>query len=320
MRKWRRTYRRSKNSWVMWMSSEERSARRGGKPGTPAPVGGPSTAGEERIVPMRLQRFLARAGVASRRGSENLMTAGRVMVNGKVVTELGSKVNPACDHVFVDGMEVRLFKKPTYLMLNKPAGYLTTMKDPHGRPCVARLVPTRRYPGLFPVGRLDRDTTGILLFTTDGNAAQELLHPSKHVAKHYVALVDGIPKPKELERLRTGVMLDDGLAQPARVEVIGPDDALFARVADEGTLGNATVVGLTIREGRKHQVKRMMAAVGHKVLRLHRDAFGPLSLSDCEEGKWRMLTDDEVAAIERIADGTAVPIIPADAPPLAKKG
>lgn len=257
----------------------------------------------ERMVPMRLQRFLARAGVASRRGSENLMTAGRVMVNGCVVTELGSKVDPTRDHVTVDGREVRLFQKPSYLMLNKPAGFLTTMKDPHGRPCVASLVPTRRFPGLFPVGRLDRDTTGILLFTTNGNTAQELLHPSKHVSKHYVALVDGVPKPRELELLRRGVMLDDGPAQPAQVEVIGPGDELFARVAHEGDLGNATVVGLTIHEGRKHQVKRMMAAVGHKVLRLHRDTFGPLSLSNCKEGKWRMLTESEVAAIESVKRG-----------------
>jgi 23S rRNA pseudouridine2605 synthase len=261
---------------------------------------------DERIVPMRLQRFLARAGVASRRGSENLMTAGRVRVNGVVVTELGSKVDPAVDHVTVDGREVRLAQRPTYLMLNKPAGYLTTMSDPHGRPCVASLVPTQRHPGLFPVGRLDRDTTGLLLFTTNGDAAQQMLHPSKHVTKHYVALVDGVPKPRELERLRKGVMLDDGRAQPAEVEVLGPDDALFATVARDTSLGDASVVGLTIREGRKHQVKRMFAAVGHKVLRLHRDSFGPLALSGCEEGSWRMLSVDEVAAIERIVAGGLV--------------
>lgn len=262
------------------------------------------TAPEERVVPMRLQRFLARAGVASRRGSENLMTAGRVRVNGVVVTELGSKVDPAVDHVTVDGREVRLAQKPAYIMLNKPAGYLTTMSDPHGRACVASLVPVQRYPGLFPVGRLDRDTTGILLFTTNGDAAQQMLHPSKHVTKHYVALVDGMPKPRELERLRRGVMLDDGPAQPAQVKILGPDDALFASVARDTSLGDACVVGLTIREGRKHQVKRMFAAVGHKVLRLHRDSFGPLVLSGCDEGSWRMLTPDEVTDIERLAART----------------
>lgn len=252
----------------------------------------------ERIVPMRVQRFLARAGVASRRGSENLMTAGRVRVNGVVVRELGSKVDPRVDHVSVDGREVRLAERPAYLVLNKPAGYLTTMSDPHGRPCVASLVPTRRYPGLFPVGRLDYDTTGILLFTTNGDVAQELLHPSRHVSKHYVALVEGVPKPAELKRLRQGIMLDDGRAQPARVEVLGPNDALFCTVAPEGARGDTSVVGITLQEGRKHQVKRMLAAVGHKVLRLHRDSFGPLKLQGCEEGRWRMLTEEEICQIE----------------------
>ena len=146
----------------------------------------------EAIVPMRLQKFLARAGAASRRGSENLMTAGRVRVNGEVVTELGSKVDPLCDVVEVDGVVVRLFDSSVTIMLNKPAGYLTTMSDPHGRPCVASLVPTDRFPGLFPVGRLDMDTTGLLLFSTDGELGNSLLHPRYHVDKTYHARVAGI--------------------------------------------------------------------------------------------------------------------------------
>lgn len=254
---------------------------------------------EERIVPMRLQRFLARAGVASRRGSENLMTAGRVRVNGVVVTELGSKVDPERDEVTVDGRPVRM-SGPTYLMLNKPAGYLTTMSDPQGRPCVESLVPCDQYPGLFPVGRLDRDTTGLLLFTTDGNAAQELLHPSRHVTKHYVALVEGIPNAGELGVIARGVMLDDGPAQPAKAHVIDPGDPLYKTVAPNGARGGTSVVGIFIKEGRKHQVKRMLAAVGHKVLRLHRDAFGPLKLEGCAEGSWRALTKDEVLAIREV--------------------
>lgn len=255
---------------------------------------------DERVVPMRLQRYLARAGVASRRGSENLMTAGRVRVNGRVTTELGSKVDPLVDEVMVDGVLVQMANRPVYLVLNKPAGYLTTMKDPRGRPCVAQLVPRRRYPGLFPVGRLDRDTTGVLLFTTNGKAAQELLHPSKHVAKHYVALVDGTPSARDLERLARGIMLDDGPAQPAQAQVLGPSDALFCAVAPEGALDNTSVVGITLREGRKHQVKRMLAAVGHKVLRLHRDAFGPVTVGSCEEGSWRLLSEAETSELERI--------------------
>lgn len=258
------------------------------------------TQGEERLVPMRLQRFLARAGVASRRGSENLMTAGRVRVNGEVVCELGSKVDPSRDLVTVDGKAVRIAEHATYLVLNKPAGYLTTMSDPYGRPCVASLVPVDRYPGLFPVGRLDGDTTGILLFTTNGDAAHQLLHPSRHVRKHYVALVEGMPKTGELDRLRKGIMLDDGPTQPAEVMVLGPDDALFHTVAHEGARGDTAVVGIWLQEGRKHQVKRMLAAVGHKVLRLHRDKFGPLGLGDCKEGSWRMLTEREIADVEKI--------------------
>lgn len=246
---------------------------------------------DERLVPMRVQRFLARAGVASRRGSEALMTAGRVRVNGEVVREMGSKVDPQKDVVTVDGSVVRLNQKPCYLMLNKPDGYLTTMSDPYGRPCVASLVPTRRYPGLFPVGRLDQDTTGLLLFTTNGDVAQRLLHPSRHVNKHYVALVDGMPTERELQRLRRGIMLDDGPAAPAQVEVIGPGESG----------GDTSVVGITLHEGRKHQVKRMLAAIGHKVLRLHRDSFGPLTLRDCKAGSWRLLDEDEVRNIEEAA-------------------
>ncbi|MGI6230798.1 MAG: pseudouridine synthase [Tractidigestivibacter sp.] len=260
------------------------------------------------LYPMRLQRFLARAGVASRRGSERLMTAGRVRVNGEVVTELGSKVDPVRDVVTVDGKVCAIAEKPAYLMLYKPAGYLTTMADPQGRPTVAELVPTGRYPGLFPVGRLDMDTTGLLFFTTNGNVGQDLLHPSKHVEKHYVALVHGTPSAHDLERLRRGVMLEDGPAYPAKAEILSPDDPLFSVVAPHGagmTGGGEpnAVVGITIHEGRKHQVKKMMLAVGHKVLRLHRDKFGPLTLEGVKEGQWRDLTDEEVKAVEALGKG-----------------
>jgi 23S rRNA pseudouridine2605 synthase len=260
-----------------------------------------SSAGdEERIVPMRLQRFLSRSGVASRRGSENLMTAGRVRVNGVVVSELGSKVDPLVDHVTVDGREVYLAERPTYLVLNKPAGYLTTMSDPRGRHCVAELVPTDEYPGLFPVGRLDADTTGLLLFTTDGKLAQDLLHPSRHVWKRYVALVEGRPTREQLRRLERGVELDDGPSAPARVRLARADERVAAPVADAaaGRRGETSVVVLEIHEGRKRQVKRMMRAVGHPVLALHRDRFGALELRDVKPGRWRMLTDAELRALQ----------------------
>ncbi len=252
--------------------------------------------------PLRLQKFLARAGVASRRGSEDLMTAGRVTVNGVVVTELGSRVDPAHDIVCVDGRRVEIAEHPVYIMLYKPRGYLTTMDDPQGRPCVAELVPRDIYPGIFPVGRLDKDTTGILLFTTNGDAAQQLLHPSKHVSKHYVALVEGRITSENRKVLEEGVMLDDGKAQPAEVDFPKRGSVAWDAVTPEGIRVGQTVVGLTIHEGRKHQVKRMLKAVGHEVVFLHRDVFGPLALKDVEYGSWRLLTEAEAASLERIIE------------------
>lgn len=264
---------------------------------------------ESGVYPMRLQRFLARAGAASRRGSERLMTEGRVRVNGVVVTELGSKVDPERDEVTVDGRPVRLEERPVTIVLNKPAGYVTTMSDPQGRRTVAELVPTREHPGLFPVGRLDLDTTGLLLFTTDGDLGQALLHPSRHVEKHYVALVSGTPGEADLDRLRRGIMLDDGPAAPAKARLIGPDERSFSTVAPHGagrTGGGEpnAVVGLTIHEGRKHQVKKMMLAIGHRVLALHRDAFGPVRLGGVREGEWREVTEAERAELDRICTRT----------------
>lgn len=266
---------------------------------------------DDGLYPMRLQRFLARAGVASRRGSERLMTSGRVRVNGVVVSELGSKVDPVTDVVTVDGIVCSIAQRPFHLMLYKPAGYLTTMSDPQGRPTVAELVPVGEHPGLYPVGRLDMDTTGLLLFTTDGGLGQALLHPSHHVDKHYVALVSGTPDKGDLQRLRRGVTLEDGPASPAEAELLDPSDPLYRLVAPDGPGRTGAgernaVVGLTIHEGRKHQVKKMMQAVGHKVLRLHRDAFGPLSLSRVREGSWRELSEHEVAALDRVARGGSV--------------
>lgn len=243
----------------------------------------------EQPFPMRLQKFLARAGVASRRGSEDLMTAGRVSVNGEVVRELGSKVDPKVDIVCVDGKEVRLSDGAVYIMLHKPAGYLTTMSDPHGRPCVASLVPRDRYPGLFPVGRLDQDTTGLLLFTTDGDLGQHLLHPKHHVSKTYRAHVHGVPSERELDRLRSGIVLDDGPCQPAQVTL----------ERDRGD--RSADITLVICEGRKRQVKRMCSAIHHAVIDLHRYKFGPIELGELEVGKWRLLDDGEVRALKSAA-------------------
>lgn len=256
--------------------------------------------GEDHPWTMRLQRYLARAGVASRRGSEDLITAGRVSVNGAVVTELGTKVTLGVDEVAVDGSTVTMGKGPVYLMLHKPAGYLTTMADPQGRPCVAELVPRERFPGLFPVGRLDKDTTGLLLFTTDGDTGNRLLHPSFHVPKRYLALVDGRLADKELEPLRQGITLDDGPCRPAPCAIVDRASARELWPEDAQTIENGTVtpVSIELREGRKNQVKRMFGAIHHPVIRLHRDRMGPLTLGGLVEGKWRELEETEVAALK----------------------
>lgn len=236
---------------------------------------------------MRLQKFLARAGAASRRGSENLMTAGRVTVNGVVVTELGSKVDPLVDEVAVDGLVVQLSDKPVTLMLNKPKGVITTMSDPQGRTCVASLVPTDRYPGLYPIGRLDFDTTGLLLFSTDGELGHALLHPRRHVEKCYHAQVQGVPLERDLARLRRGIQLEDGMTLPAKVRLlVGAPTPL-----------DCSEVEVSIHEGRKRQVRRMFDAIGHPVDALHRSHFGPITLGSLKEGQWRELDHEELAAL-----------------------
>jgi 23S rRNA pseudouridine2605 synthase len=238
----------------------------------------------ERVVPMRVQKFLARAGVASRRGSEDLMTAGRVKVNGVVVTELGVKVDPAVDVVSVDGKCVSLAEEPVYIAFHKPPGVVTTMSDPQGRTTVAELVPVKQHPGLFPVGRLDYETTGLLLFTTDGELSHRILHPKWKVEKTYRVLVDGRVEDPELDRLREGVSLDDGLTAPARVAALRRGATSYCEIA--------------IREGRKRQVRRMFSAIGHPVIELHRVSFGPVGLGDLSKASWRYLTPHEVSALK----------------------
>jgi pseudouridylate synthase len=250
---------------------------------------------------MRLQRFLARAGVASRRGSEQLMRTGRVRVNDRVTSELGSKIDVDHDVVTVDGRPCHLSDTHRYLMLYKPAGYVTTMSDPQGRPCVASLVPVDRNPGLYPVGRLDADATGLLLFTTNGDLGNRLLHPSGHVWKHYLTLIRGMLSTAELRRIETGIRMGDDVARPAKVELLAQGDKRTRAVSPRGVPQGMSVVGLTIHEGKKHQVKRMLEAAGHEVVRLHRDEFGPLRLTGLASGQARELTDEERRAVEALA-------------------
>jgi 23S rRNA pseudouridine2605 synthase len=225
---------------------------------------------------VRLNAYLARAGIASRRGAEELIRAGRVKVNGEVAG-LASFVEGA-DRVEVDGKEVG--PEPlTYVLLHKPAGVVTTARDPQGRPTVVELVPGE--PRVVPVGRLDSDTTGALLLTNDGQLAHRLAHPRYGVEKTYVAEIEGDPDAEALERLRDGVELDDGGTAPARARRLG-----------------AGRVELVLHEGRKHQVKRMLAAVGHPVTGLHRSAYAGLTLEGLEPAEWRELTDREVELLQ----------------------
>jgi pseudouridine synthase len=221
---------------------------------------------------VRLNAYLARAGVASRRGADELIKAGRVTVNGEP-GQLNTFV-AARDRVEVDGRAVEL-QPLAYVLLHKPAGTVTTARDPQGRPTVVGLVD--HGARVVPVGRLDADTTGALLLTNDGELAHRLAHPRYEVEKVYEAEVEGEPSDEVLELLRAGVELEDGPAAPARVRRLGAD-----------------TVELAIHEGRKHQVKRMLAAVGHPVKRLHRSVYAGLSLEGLEPGAWRGLDPSEV--------------------------
>ncbi|MGE5509519.1 MAG: pseudouridine synthase [Chitinophagales bacterium] len=241
------------------------------------------SAGERPAGVVRLQKALAQAGVASRRAAEELILSGRVSVNGRIVRELGVKVDPGRDELALDGRPLAQPPRNEYLLLNKPAGVITTARDPQGRPTVLDLVDC---PGvrLFPVGRLDADTEGLLLLTNDGELANLLLHPRYHVAKTYEAVVAGRVTGADLTRLERGVVLEDGPTAPARARCLASD-------------GQTSTVELVIREGRKRQVKRMLAAVGHPVLHLRRTAFGPLRLGALAPGQWRRLSEQEVASL-----------------------
>lgn len=235
----------------------------------------------------RLQKFMAHAGVASRRQCEQLIREGKVKVNGRVVTELGTKVNPATDIVEVGGKLLSGSEKKVYLLLNKPSGVVTTVKDPRGRKTVMDLI--RHVPQrVYPVGRLDYDTDGLLLLTNDGQLANALLHPRHQVEKTYLALVRKVPSREKLEQLAAGIQLNDGLTAPAKVRLV------------KTVKGNG-LVEITIHEGRNRQVRRMAAAIGHPVLKLRRTKMAFLTLGNLKPGQFRYLTSWEVKRLKQIA-------------------
>jgi 23S rRNA pseudouridine2605 synthase len=233
----------------------------------------------------RLQKVLGRAGFGSRRAAEELIEAGRVTINDRVAV-LGARVDLVNDRVAVDGIPVGVRPDLVHYLLNKPAGVVTTASDPQGRPTVVELVPTE--PRVFPVGRLDADSEGLLLLTNDGDLTHRLTHPSFGVDKEYLVEVDSEPSKADLARLRDGVELDDGRTAPAKVARLGE-----------------RLLRITIHEGRNRQVRRMCEAVGHPVVRLVRTRIGPLTDRSLKPGEWRALTQDEVRALERAAAGKA---------------
>ncbi len=236
----------------------------------------------------RLQKVLAQAGVASRRKCEEWILQGRVEVNDRKVTALGVKVDPDCDQIKVDGRPIRQ-EKEIYLLFNKPKGVISSVKDPEGRKVVVdylKNIPQRVYP----VGRLDYDTEGLLLLTNDGEFAHMLTHPKHHIPKTYHVTVRGVPHGDRLDRLKRGVRLDDGMTAPAEVE--------YHDIAADQT---RSIVSITIYEGRNRQVRRMFEAVGLQIERLKRVQFGTLFLHDVHRGKYRHLSVAEVQQLKEMA-------------------
>ena len=239
----------------------------------------PSSSGE------RLQKVLARAGYGSRRVCDDLVGQGRVTVNGEQAVP-GRRVDAAVDVIAVDGVHVAARDDLVYYLLNKPAGYVSTASDPEGRTTVVELVPEE--PRVFPVGRLDYETEGLLVLTNDGDLTQLLTHPRHGVDKTYLAEVEGVPTPGELRALRTGVDLDDGLTAPATAALVQQH-------------GSGAAIELTIHEGRNRQVRRMCDAIGHPVRRLVRTRIGPLADGNLPPGEWRPLTPGDVRALYEAA-------------------
>jgi 23S rRNA pseudouridine2605 synthase len=235
---------------------------------------------------IRLQKILSQAGVSSRRAAERLMAEGRVSVNGKTIFELGTKADPAKDDIRVDGRRIKAAERPRYILLNKPRGFVTTRSDEKRRKTVLDLLEgVREY--VYPVGRLDYDTEGLLLLTNDGDLAASLTHPRHGVERTYEARVAGMPDERALDRLRTGVPLDGKRTLPAQVALL-----------NSGRRDADGVVLITITEGRNRQVRRMLEAVGHPVDRLKRTKIGPIADRKLPVGAWRDLSADEIRKLK----------------------
>ena len=234
----------------------------------------------------RLQKYLASCGIASRRKCEEYISQGKVQVNGKVVTELGTKINPDKDTVKFDGKIVNQAKNLVYILLNKPIGYVTTADDQFGRDTVLDLVKVRER--VVPVGRLDMYTSGALILTNDGDFVYKVTNPKHEIEKTYTVTVNGIVKNNEVEQLRKGVTIDDYTTKPAKVKILKTD-----------TEKDISRLEITIHEGKNRQVRKMCEAVGRKVLALHRSKIGKIGVKDLELGKWRFLQKREVQELSK---------------------
>jgi len=231
----------------------------------------------------RLQKILARSGAGSRRRAEDMIKNGRVAVDGAIIREMGVRLDPDKHSITLDGKAVYLEKEKIYILLHKPKGYVTTLNDPQGRPVVTDLLENVDFR-VFPVGRLDLDTEGALILTNDGSLAQQVQHPSFEINKTYVARVAGRPSAKKLTQLAKGIMIEGKKTFPAHLKVIKPGS-------------RSSVIQITIHEGRKRQVRKMFAAIGHKVIELKRIAYGRLQLGDLSQGKFRYLKREEIDLI-----------------------
>ncbi len=235
---------------------------------------------------VRLQKYIAMSGLASRRGAEELIDAGRVKVNGKTVNEQGVKVEIGCDKVELDGELLKVNDKKIYIALNKPAGYVTTVKDQFDRPTVIDLVEKEIHTRVFPVGRLDYETEGLLIMTNDGDWANKVTHPRYECQKRYFAVLKGVLTIPELNRIRRGVVIDGKKTSPAECEILEIDMGM-------------TLVEIKIHEGRNRQVRKMFEAVGHTVKALRRESVGIIELGNLPEGRWRYLTTGEIDYFRR---------------------
>lgn len=231
---------------------------------------------------MRLQKFLANSGICSRRSAEKLILEGKISVNGKIVTKLGFKINAKVDEIFYDGKKVELANSYIYVLLNKPVGYVTTVKEQFGRPTVMDLVKDVKY-NILPVGRLDMYTSGALILTNDGDFIYKVTHPKNEVEKTYNATVRGIVDKDDVRRLENGVKIDDYISGKAKVKIL--------KIDEEKRISRLEI---TIHEGRNREVRKMCEAIGKPVIALHRARIGNINVKDLAIGKWRYLNEDEI--------------------------